>query len=142
MALDVVHRIIHIRMIFIAFGQKDRSTQIDGLPPEVGQDLALEFNALDPHCIFRHFNGWDDFVASERYGFFLGRIEMDFDDVANDVSRRAGPSLALPLIIMHPDRVAIRSLEFCVDIYNALDIVLIGGEIFYTLKGIAEHLLI
>jgi hypothetical protein len=140
--LDVIHRIIHIRMFLVAFGQQDRRPQIDGLSPELGEDLTLEFDALHPRCVFGDFDGWDDIFATERYGICLGWIDLDLDHIANDVTRRPGPSLSFPLVVVDPYCVAIRALEFCVDIHNSLDIVLTGWDVLYALERISKHLLI
>ena len=141
MSLHVVHRIIHIRVFIIASGQEDRGSQINGLSPKFGEDLTLEFDALHPRCVFGDFDGGDDIFATERYGLCFGWIDLDCDHIANDVPRRAGPSLSFPLIVVDPYCVAIRALEFCVDIHNSLDLVLTGWEVLYAFQGISKHLL-
>jgi hypothetical protein len=141
-ALDVIDRKIHIGMFLIAFGQEDCRPQIDGLSPEVCKDFALEFDALDPRSVFGNFDGGNDIFAAQRYGFGLGGIDLDLDHIADDVSGRAVPTLALPLVIVHPNGMAISALEFRIDIYDSLDIVLSWGNVLYALERISKHLMI
>src|SRR6185437_8539919 len=62
MSLLVSHGIVRIRVSVISFGQQDRGSQIHGLSPKGGEELALDLHVTDVFGVWRDL-GRADFVV-------------------------------------------------------------------------------
>ncbi len=61
-------------------------------------------------------------------------------DLARERARRDVVALSFPLIVVHPDHVAVRACEPCVGLEHRLDVVFAGGKRGKTRVGEAERL--
>lgn len=59
----------------------------------------------------------------------FGRVEVHPHYIAIKVSRRPLKGLALPLVVVHPDHVPIRTVKFRIEVHHALDEIVAGREI-------------
>jgi hypothetical protein len=141
-ALYVVYRIIQIRTFIIAFWQEDRRSQIDRLSPELCEELAPEFYALDPLGILGNLYGGNDVRADQRTSVLFGRIEFDLFYIAVEVPGRTVPLLAFPLIVVEPHGMSVSSFEFCINVDKSLDIIFTGRDVAEALDGVSECLMI
>ena len=100
-----------------------------GLPPELREERALKPYALDPLRVGRHGNGRDRAIELEPDRFGLARVEMDLAGLAVEIPGRDRKVLALPLIHVELDDVAVGAVERRVDVQHPLNEVVAGGEI-------------
>ena len=68
----------------------------------------------------------------------LCRIDGDFFYITVQVARGYVPLLPFPLIVMHPQGVAIRSAEFSVYIHESLDVVFSRWNLPDAFQGVSE----
>ena len=54
------------------------------------------------------------------------RVNVDAPDIADQVARRSGEVLAFPLVVVHPDGVAVGAVKFGIDTDHGLDEIVPG----------------
>src|SRR5438105_10551410 len=114
-ALDVHRRIQHAGMLVVALGKQNGCANVDRAAPEAAEQGTLKLDPLHPWRVGRHFDGWDLFREFQFNPVALARIQMDLANLAEQVSGRACEILALPLVHVSPDYVAVAPREFGVD---------------------------
>ena len=125
-------------MLVVVLGQKHRRSDEDGLPPKLRQQFALQLDVLHPARVGRHLDRRNNVVGFEVHIVSGSRIEMDLLYVAVEVAGRAIELLSLPLIHVRPDGVPVGAMEFGVDIYQRLYVIVAGGNFAQALEGVAE----
>ena len=91
----------------ISFRQQHRGAQINGLSPELRQQLALYLDVLYVLRIARR-QRRGNFVVKIEPDFVSGEgIKVEMAGVAKEVPRRLVELLALPLVHMRPDGMTI-----------------------------------
>jgi hypothetical protein len=135
--LDVIDRVADRRRPVVA-RQQQRRAEVDRASPELGQRRTLELDALHVLVVGGHLNRRDDLVGDELDHRLLFRIEVHFRRCAVDVAGRARPVLTFPLIVVHPEHVAIGALELRVDVHDGLHPVVAGGNVGHVEDRRAE----
>jgi len=137
-ALDVVHRVLLVDFLCIAPRQQNGGSQVLGLAPEFCEDVTLELDAFHPLSVLGDSDGRDHIPANQFNGLVQSWIDMYLLDVAEEVPRGAAPSLTLPLVLVHPERVSVRALELRINIDEGLDEVVTGRNIPQARDGVPE----
>ena len=138
-ALDVVHRIADRRRLVVA-RQQYGGAEVDRPAPELRERRTLDPEALDVLGIGAHDRWRDDVVGHELDDGLRHRVEMHLLRRAVDVPRRARPILSFPLVVVHPEHVAVGALELGVDVHEWLDPVVASGNVGHVEDGSAELL--
>jgi hypothetical protein len=136
--LDVVYRIVFVGIFIVSFGKQDSGPEIHGLSPEIREKLALEFDPLDPFCVWFDLDWRDNMIARDGDFLFFGWIDIDFLHITVHVAGRPQPVLPLPLVIVEPYDVAVSPFELCVDIDKTLDKVVGRRDVPDALEGKSE----
>src|SRR5580700_2568180 len=127
MALLIQDRIGNVGLVVIA-REQNGGAQIDRASPEARQNLALDLESLHESCVRGNLNGRDYLVADDADSIALGRVERQFLRRAVQISGRAIPALALPAIVVHPDNVAVGTMELGVNVDERLNIIFAGRD--------------
>src|SRR6185437_14685520 len=98
MSLLVSHRIVRIRVSVISFGQQYRGSQIHGLSPKGGEELALDLHVTDVFGVRLHLDGTDFVVQRELDLIPAQRIQMESTNSTVEIPGRLIELLSLPLI--------------------------------------------
>ncbi len=137
MALDVVHRIPGCLAIVIA-RQQHRRAKVDWPAPEPGQHRTLELEALD-ECRVRRDPDWRDHLIGDKLDRAgLRRVEVELPRRAVQIPWRTVPALAFPLIVVHPEYVAVGAAKLGVDVDHRLHEVVARWNLRETGDGRAE----
>ena len=118
MALLVEHGVGDVGLVVVA-REQNGGAEINGTAPELGEHRALDVEALDGFGVRRDLDGRDHLIADELDAIAFRRIERDLFRGAVEIAGRAVPALAFPLIVVHPDDVAVGAVEFGVDVDEA-----------------------
>ena len=130
MPLDVVDRIVGVRMRVVVLRQQHRGAEKDRMPPPFRQDLALDLDALDERGVGRQPEPAESTLsATSLIGAGRRRIDRDLRRLAVEIAGRALPVLSFPLIHVHPHRVAVRARKARVDVHERLHPVLAGRNV-------------
>ena len=139
MSLLIQHRIMSVRMRFIAFRQQHRCADINGLSPELGQQFALELDVLYILSVAgRQRRG--NFVVKIEPDFIPGqRIQMKMAGITEQISGRFVELLPFPLVHVRPDGVAVSALETRINIQQRLHVIVPGGQFTHRLQRISQR---
>jgi len=138
-SLVVEGGITNVRMLVIPLGEQYGRADEYGMPPELGEQAALHFDSLDPLCLFRIRNRRDNLGHFQLEGLPTCRIQRDLLNAAMDIAGRAPPVLSFPLVHVHPDGMAVGTLEFGVSIQKGLNKVLARGQVFQLVDRVSER---
>ena len=127
--LDVVHRVVDLRVRVVVLRQQDRRAEKDRLPPPLREDLALDLDPLDHRGVRGGGDRRNDLVSHEPDRRRRCRVDPHLHRIAVEVSRRSLPVLAFPLVHVQPHRVAVRAREARVDVHERLHPVLAGRNV-------------
>ena len=84
----LVHdRIFRVGMLVVVLGEQDGGAEVHRLAPPLGENRALNLDALDVLCFCRHDNRRNDFVGDEFDWRRRLRIKLDLDRIAKNVAR-------------------------------------------------------
>src|ERR1041384_4226734 len=98
MSLLIEHWIMSVGMRFITFRQEHRSAQVNGLSPELGEQLALDLDVLHVLRIARR-KRRRNFMVQAEPDFIPGeRIQVKMPNLSKQVSRRLVELLPFPLV--------------------------------------------
>src|SRR5579864_2038010 len=107
MPLLVENRIVRLRMGLVSLRQQHGCAQKDRLPPELGQQPALDFEVLYVSCA-RGERYWRYGIAQLQANAVSAEwIQMNVLRHAVQVARRTVELLAFPLVLMGPDNAVI-----------------------------------
>ncbi len=137
MTLFVKDGVRDVRFVVIA-REKNGGAEIDGTAPELRQDGALNFESLHILCVGEGRDWRDDFVADDGDTIAFGCIERELLRRAVKISGRAVPVLAFPLIVVHPDHVAVGAVKFGIDVDEGLHPIFAGRDFGEADDGRAE----
>ena len=129
MAVLVVHRVGHVRVLVVVLRQQHGRSEVDRLAPPPTQDLALHPDAPDERGVGRRLHRRDHLVDRQPDRRGRLRVERDPHRIAVQVAGRSLPVLSLPLIHVQPDDTAVGAREAGVDVDEGLRPVIAGGDV-------------
>src|SRR6266576_5813377 len=109
------------------------------MSPPFAENGALHLEALDVFVVVRHGHGRNHFVSDEPNRRAARRIPADLLRISVEIARRSLPVLSLPLVHVHPHRVAVGPRKASVDVHERLRPVLPTRQIAQALHGMPER---
>ncbi|MFQ5721900.1 MAG: hypothetical protein ACE5GI_05360, partial [Candidatus Aminicenantales bacterium] len=125
---------LSMKMLTIAFGKKDKSSQIHRLSPKLAEKLALNLDMLD-HWVS---------IGILTAGMILSKLRTTVYPLAGSrctdftwLERFPGEiePLAFPLIHMGPDGMTVRAMKFGININQALNKIIPAWISFKLFRG-------
>ena len=118
--------------------QQHRRAEIDGTPPPRREQLTLNLDVPDPLRVGRQLDGREHPRELEPDRVGSGGIEMHLPDRAHEIPRRLVELLALPLIVVQPQRMPVGAVELRVHVEQPLHVVVARGDLLEARHRIAE----
>src|SRR5260370_30325114 len=112
-----------VGMRAISLGQEHGCAQIDGLTPELGEQLALNLDVLYVRRVRRYLNVRNLLIERELDLVCRLLLEKKKTHRALEISRRAIELLPLPLVHVAPNRVSVIALKPCVYVEQSLNVI-------------------
>src|SRR5207244_12452531 len=110
----------------------------DRSAPPGREQLALNLDVLHPLRIGRQLDRREYTRELEPDRVRSGRIEMHLPDGAHEIPRRLVELLALPLIVVQPQRVPVGAVELRVHVEQPLHVVVARGDLLEARYRIAK----
>ena len=139
MVLLIHHGVAGVRIGVVSLREENDAAQIDGTAPEAGQQFALDLDPLHPLRIGRNFDRRNYLGQAELHVVARFGVQMDSLDFAVQVAGRPVELLALPLVHVGRDDVAVSAVKFGVDVEHRLHIIVPGGNFLQAAERVSER---
>src|SRR5262245_14351345 len=117
--------------------KQNRGAKVDGPTPELRQDRALDLEPLDEVGVGRDLNR-RNLVRGDELDRLGRAVDVNTLRLAVEIAGRDVPVLPFPLVVVHPDGVAVGTRELGIDVDEALHVVVAGRQVLEARHGRAQ----